>query len=430
MRQEVEKLFHFNSSMLIHSNHTTYADKALKTLHILDHSIPLHSGYTFRTRAILEQQRALSWQTFHVTSAKHTGAEQSIEKVDGFSFYRSDPLSYLVSKLPIINQWAIVKSLEKRLDEIIPEIKPDILHAHSPALNGLAAIKAGKKFNIPVVYECRAFWEDAAVDHGTTQEGSLRYRLTKALETYIFNQVQAVTCICDGLKQDIIQRGIAATKVTIIQNAVNIEKFTFGLQADMTLVQQLGLEDKTVLGFIGSFYAYEGIPLLLDALPEIIRQQPNVRLLLVGGGPQESVIKAKVQQLQLEDIVIFTGRVAHDKVQDYYNLVDMFIYPRLSMRLTDLVTPLKPLEAMAQGRLVIASDVGGHKELINDRENGVLFTANDEQALAVAVLDLIQNSKSWDNMRQAGRLYVEQERNWEKSVANYQAVYAQLISKK
>jgi len=403
--------------------------KNLKILHILDHSIPLHSGYTFRTRAILEQQRTLGWQTFHVTSAKHTVAEQAIEEVDGLSFYRSQQPTGLLAKLPVFNQWAIVKSLTARLDEIIPEIKPDVLHAHSPALNGLAAIKAGEKYNIPVVYECRAFWEDAAVDHGTTSEGSVRYRVTKALETYVFNKAQAVTCICEGLRQDIIQRGIAGNKITVIPNAVNIEKFTFGQEAKPLLKQELDLQNKTVLGFIGSFYAYEGIPLILDALPEILKQKPDIRLLLVGGGPQEKIIKDKVKQLQLESFVIFTGRVPHDQVQDYYNLVDIFVYPRLAMRLTELVTPLKPLEAMAQGRLVIASDVGGHKELINDQENGVLFKANDADSLALCVLNLLIRFESWSAMRQAGRQYVEQERNWAKSVGNYQQVYSNLLTK-
>ncbi len=401
----------------------------LKILHILDHSIPLHSGYTFRTRAILEQQKELGWKTSHVTSAKHSIAEQAIEEVDGLRFYRSQQPTGLFAKLPVFNQWAIVKSLTARLDEIIPEIKPDILHAHSPALNGLAAIKAGKKYNIPVVYECRAFWEDAAVDHGTTSEGSLRYRITKALETYVFKQAQAITCICEGLRQDIIQRGIAENKITVIPNAVNIEKFTFGQEAKPQLKQQLGLQNKTVLGFIGSFYAYEGIPLILDALPEILKQQSNVRLLLVGGGPQEKIIKDKVKQLQLESIVIFTGRVPHDQVQNYYNLVDIFVYPRLAMRLTELVTPLKPLEAMAQGRLVIASDVGGHKELIKDQGNGMLFKANDVSSLVGCVLDLLEHPESWPAMRQAGRQYVEQERNWVKSVSNYQQVYFPLLNK-
>ena len=158
----------------------------MKILHILDHSIPLHSGYTFRTKAILEQQRKLGWETFHVTSPKQGVATAPIEEVDGFTFYRSEKPKGLLQQCRFLINGLFCSHWSKRLDEIIPEIKPDILHAHSPALNGLAALKVAKKHKIPLVYECRAFWEDAAVDHGTTTEGGLRYRFTKMLETYRF----------------------------------------------------------------------------------------------------------------------------------------------------------------------------------------------------------------------------------------------------
>ncbi|MDX8129513.1 glycosyltransferase, exosortase A system-associated [Methylomonas sp. OY6] len=400
----------------------------MKILHILDHSIPLHSGYTFRTRAILEQQRKLGWETFHVTSAKHQVAEAPIETVDGLTFYRSVIPQGLAAKLPVLNQWAIVQSLAERLDEIIPQIKPDILHAHSPALNGLAALKVAKKYGLPLVYECRAFWEDAAVDHGTTHEGSLRYRLTKALETHVFKRADAVTTICEGLRRDIIGRGVAAEKITVIPNAVDIDKFTYGEAAEPNLQAELGLSGKIVLGFIGSFYAYEGLLLLLDALPAIIQQQPDVRLLLVGGGPQQQQILQKIEALSLQDWVILPGRVAHDQVQRYYNLVDIFVYPRLAMRLTDLVTPLKPLEAMAQGRLLVASDVGGHHELIRDRETGYLFKAGDKTALAQTVLTVLDQQDQWEQVRRAGRCYVEEERNWQRSVSHYQPVYGRIMA--
>lgn len=400
----------------------------MKILHILDHSIPLHSGYTFRTKAILEQQQKLGWETFHVTSPKHTMATTPVEQVDGFTFYRSEQPKGLLAKMPVLNQWAMVQSLAKRLDEIIPEIKPDILHAHSPALNGLAALKAAKKHNIPLVYECRAFWEDAAVDHGTSTAGGLRYRLTKMLETYVFKHADAVTTICEGLRSDIASRGVPAEKITVIPNAVDIERFTYGMEADQSLRTRLALQNKTVLGFIGSFYAYEGLPLLLEALPAILEKQPEIRLLLVGGGPQDALVKQRTKELGLEQRVIFTGRVPHQSVQDYYNQVDIFVYPRLSMRLTDLVTPLKPLEAMAQGRLVVASDVGGHKELIKHGHNGYLFKANDADDLAATVLTMLNQSQQWEQLRRAGRLYVEQERNWPKSVGFYKNIYAQLIT--
>ncbi len=399
----------------------------MKILHILDHSIPLHSGYTFRTKAILEQQRKLGWETFHVTSYKHSVATAPIEEVEGLTFYRSEKPEGLLVKLPIFDQWAIVKSLARRLDEIILEIKPDILHAHSPALNGLAALKTAKKHKIPLVYECRAFWEDAAVDHGTTTENGLRYFLTKKLETYVFQQADAITTICNGLRLDIISRGIPSEKITVIPNAVDIQHFVYGVEPDQTLRVQLGLQNKKVLGFIGSFYAYEGLPLLLEAFPKILEKQTDTRLLLVGGGPQETLIKQKTKELGLDKQVIFTGRIPHERVQDYYNQVDIFVYPRLSMRLTDLVTPLKPLEAMAQGKMVVASDVGGHKELIDHERNGYLFKANDVDALAASVLNLLDKPQDWEQLRLEGRLYVEQERNWTKSVSFYKNLYAQLV---
>lgn len=400
----------------------------MKILHVLDHSIPLHSGYTFRTRAILEQQRAMGWQTYHLTSAKHQGATSAIEEVDGFQFFRTPVSEGFFSSLPLLNQAAIVRSLEKRLNEVIKAVNPDVLHAHSPALNGLAAIRAGRRNNIPVVYECRAFWEDAAVDHGTSREGGLRYRLTKALETHVFRHADAVTTICEGLRTDIMNRGVAADKITVIPNAVDIERFTFGVQADSSLRDELGLSGKKVLGFIGSFYAYEGLPLLLDAMPQMLKQSPDIRLLLVGGGPQEALVRNKVKELGLDKAVVFTGRVPHDQVQAYYNQVDIFVYPRLAMRLTDLVTPLKPLEAMAQGRLVVASDVGGHKELIRDGENGCLFRASDVDDLANTVLELLSSESNWPAFKKAGRDFVETERNWQASCANYQSVYPGLLT--
>lgn len=402
----------------------------MKILHILDHSIPLHSGYTFRTRAILEQQKALGWETYHLTGPKHNQVakpEAREEVIDGLKFYRADELSGIWS-LPIINQWSVVKSLQQRLDEIIPQIKPDIIHAHSPALNGVAAVAACKKYNIPVVYEIRAFWEDAAVDHGTSKEGGLRYRLTRALETYVIKKASAVTTICEGLRQDIVQRGVPEAKVTVIPNAVDLDKFSAHSDKDQAFAKSLQLENTMVLGFIGSFYAYEGLPLLIEALPAIIAEQANVKLLLVGGGPDEATMKQKITGLGLQDKVIFTGRVPHEQVQTYYNLVDIFVYPRYPMRLTELVTPLKPLEAMAQNRLVVASDVGGHKELIKDGQNGKLFQAGNASALAQAVLTLTKNQQQWPAYHQAGKTYVEQERNWPTSVANYKKVYQTILN--
>lgn len=351
----------------------------MRILHILDHSIPLHSGYAFRTLAILREQRRLGWETFHLTSPKQNGGAIREESVDGWRFFRTPVINGALSRTPVLKEIQLMRATERRLSEIVREIKPDILHVHSPVLNALPALKAARRLDIPMVYEVRAFWEDAAVDHGTGSEWGPRYRASRALETYALKRADAVTTICEGLKSEILARGIAERKVTVIPNAVNVDAFSALETSDCKLMRELKLDGAVVLGFIGSFYAYEGLGILLRALPEILRYAPKVKILLVGGGPQEQTLRELAAPFG--DQIVMTGRVPHDQVQLYYDLVDVLVYPRLPMRLTELVTPLKPLEAMAQRRLVAASDVGGHRELIRDGETGILFRANDELSL-------------------------------------------------
>ena len=398
----------------------------MRILHILDHSIPLHSGYTFRTAAILREQRALGWETFHLTSPKQGSTANAVEDVDGLRFYRcpvppAGPAG--------INELRLMRATEARLEALVRELKPDVLHAHSPVLNAIPAIRVGKRLGIPVVYEIRAFWEDAAVDHGTTAEGSLRYRATRAMETWAIKRAGHVFTICEGLRRDIIGRGLPENKVTVIPNAVDVEGFQLSGEPDAALKQKLGLDGKTVLGFVGSFYAYEGLDLLLDAFPTLLERHAELRILLVGGGPQDANLKARAERLGIADKVVFTGRVPHSEVSRYYDLIDLLVYPRHSMRLTELVTPLKPLEAMAQGRIFAASDVGGHRELIRDGETGRLFGAGDATALADTVSAMLNGRENWPAMRQAGRRFVEDVRNWKNSVRNYTNVYRALIGR-
>ena len=398
----------------------------MRILHILDHSIPLHSGYTFRTAAILREQRALGWETFHLSSPKQGATAAMVEEVDGLRFHRTSLPLPAPSGVAELKQ---IRAVQTRIEELARELRPDVLHAHSPVLNAIPAIRAGKKLGIPVVYEIRAFWEDAAVDHGTTTEGSVRYRVTRALETWALKHIDHAFTICEGLRRDIVGRGIAEAKVTVIPNAVDVEGFQLSGDADPALRGQLGLEGATVLGFVGSFYAYEGLDLLLSAFPALLQKRPELRLLLVGGGPQDANLKAQALRLGVADKVVFTGRVPHSEVSRYYDQIDLLAYPRHSMRLTELVTPLKPLEAMAQGRLFVASDVGGHRELISDGETGKLFKAGSADALALAIDEMLDHRERWPAMRAAGRHFVEGVRNWKNSVANYAAVYRRLAKK-
>ncbi|MBE3024658.1 glycosyltransferase, exosortase A system-associated [Janthinobacterium sp. BJB1] len=400
----------------------------MRILHILDHSLPLHSGYSFRTLAILRQQRALGWHTVQLTGAKQGPSEGAQQLVDGWHFYRTAPSRRWWARLPVLRQAAVIVGLAVRLRRLARRLRPDILHAHSPALNAIAALNAGRALGIPVVYEVRAFWEDAAADHGSSRPGGLRYRLTRALENHALRRADAVTTICEGLRRELRARGVPAHKITVIPNAVDAGAFSTTAPEDHWLAHKLGLYGHLVIGFIGSFYAYEGLALLLQAMPRMLAAQPALRLLLAGGGPQEAALRALAAQLGVDGAVVFAGRVPHAQVAAYYQLLDICVYPRLPMRLTELVTPLKPLEAMAQGRLVVASDVGGHRELVAHGETGLLFRAGDAGALAQTVLTLLLAPDSWTPLRRQARAFVETERSWAASVARYAHVYARVTA--
>lgn len=401
----------------------------MRILHVLDHSLPLHSGYAFRTAAILREQRARGWDTVQLTTPRHGKFAANPESASGWHFHRTALQPGILSKLPAGAYVEEMRATSRRIRELAVQQDVDVLHAHSPVLNALPAIWAGRALRLPVVYELRALWEDAAVDHGTTVEGSLRYKLSRMLETYALKRVDHVTTICEGLRKEIITRGLAADRVTVIPNAVDTEAFTPQGEPDLALRAKLGLQDATiVLGFAGSFYGYEGLDLLLDAMAQLRAEHPGVKALLVGGGPQDQQLRAQASQLGLQDAVIFTGRVPHGEVQRYYDLIDVLAYPRKRMRLTELVTPLKPLEAMAQGRLFVASDVGGHHELIRDGETGLLFKADDAAALAQAIRRLLAMRSEWPKIRAQARRFVEIERTWSLSVARYAPVYERLTA--
>jgi len=398
----------------------------MRILHILDHSLPLQSGYVYRTLGIVNQQRALGWEPVLLTSGKHYAPGPAREQIGGWEFLRTPVPQGLAAKLPWLREMKIISDLDRRLHDVIDEVGPAILHAHSPALNALSALRAGRRHRLPVVYEMRSLWEDAT-GGGTNGTNGLRYRATRFLEDRALRGADAVTTICQGLRKDITARGIPREKITVIPNAVDRDTFAGPGVPDRALAERLGLTRKTFLAFFGSFYLYEGLHLLLRAIPLLRGQRADLAVLLVGGGPEESNLRKMVVDLGVSEHVVFAGRVAHDEMQRYYDLADLFVFPRLSMRLTELVTPLKPLEAMAQERIVVASDVGGHRELIRDRETGYLFPPNEPEALAGGVLAALADRSSWPRIRARAIEFIDSERSWRHSVARYAEVYARVL---
>jgi glycosyltransferase involved in cell wall biosynthesis len=227
--------------------------------------------------------------------------------------------------------------------------------------------------------------------------------------------------ICEGIRREVARRGVAAERIAVVPNGVEPEWLIPRARADR-LASQLGIGQGPVFGYLGSFSFYEGLPFLVEAAPDFLGSSDDGRLLLVGGGRDEAPVRALARKAGGRVIVM--GRVPQEQVPDIYTLLDVLVLPRRRMRLTELVTPLKPLEAMAMSRSVLASDVGGHAELIQDGTTGLLFEAESRDALVTRARALGADSGLRERLGREARRYVSVDRNWDRLVARYLPVYA------
>jgi len=397
----------------------------MKVLHILDHSLPVFSGYSFRSANIVRFQKSSGITPVVLTSPKHGSGENTEEEIDGIRYYRTATLaSNKLVDLPLVKEQRLMSRLKGRIREVVKKERVDLIHSHSPSLNGLPAAKVAKDFGLPFVYEARAFWEDAAVDHGTFKENSLRYCLSRAVETRLFRRADAAIVIAEGMRNDLVQRRIERSSVSVIPNGVDVCEFQPRAR-NAEIAGRLGLNGGPVFGFVGSFYHYEGLSFFLQSFPRILAKFPHAKLLLIGGGPEEPALRSASGGCG--NAVQFLGKIPHAQVPDYYSVMDVLIFPRRKMRLTELVTPLKPLEAMAMGKAVLASDVGGHCELIEHEKTGLLFHADDSKALEAEAIRIAHSASLRADLGRDGRTYVEQTRQWPDIVSRYSNIYNKLL---
>jgi PEP-CTERM/exosortase A-associated glycosyltransferase len=399
----------------------------LKVLHILDHSLPLHSGYAFRSQSILSAQRDRGWRPVALTSPKHERSWKSLpsdkDKIDNFLYYRTSATN---NSIPVAGEVQLIRALARRIEAVAKIERPDLLHAHSPVLNAIAALSAGRNLGLPVVYEIRAFWEDAMVDHRTTAEGSLKYRTTRTLETWACRFVAQTAVICEGLRTDLMSRGIPGEKISIVANGVNPDNFG-ARKPDLQTARRFHVEGKQVLGFIGSFNRYEGLDLLVKAMVQLASIRPDVVLLLVGGGEMEEELRAQIANAGMQERVILTGRIPQENIPAIYSLMDAVVYPRYSIRLTELVTPLKPLESMAMGKTVVASDIGGHREMIRDGHTGILFKSGDVSDLTKTLNRILDDASLRERLGAQGLEWVHGNRTWKTTTSVYSEIYSRAL---
>lgn len=393
------------------------APELRRVLHVLDHSLPIGSGYSYRSRSIVLFQQQMGLEPAVLTSPKHGSARDERETIDGITHYRTGPAG---GRLPFLREVQLMRRLTSRIRAVGRETRAQVIHAHSPLLNGLPALWAARRLGVPFVYEVRTFWEDAAVNHGTFAEGSARYRISRALESIVLRRADTVIAICQGIRTDVMSRGVPAERIVLVPNAVDPEWLEKRPRAT-ALQQRWDLGNGPVFAYIGSFSHYEGLPFLVETAPEIMERLPDARLLLVGGGRDENVLREAARRAGPR--VILTGRIRQEEVRDLYTLVDVLILPRRRMRLTELVTPLKPLEAMAVGTPILASDIGGHTELVADGDTGLLFKTESRESLVEQAVRLASDAGLRQHVAVQARRFVETERTWDRVVAKYGVAY-------
>lgn len=399
----------------------------MKILHVLDTSIPDSAGYTTRGLYLVKHQRQQGVDPVVLTSERfRTSWEADVEEIEGVRYYRTRKRTSIYRKLPFLAVICEIADLSKRIKDVAAIEQIDIVHTHSPSLIGSAGLKYCQFNNIPLIYEIRAFWEDAAVDRGAFKEGSLHYKLRRAHETGVVKRADKVIVICEGLKQDLLARGVSEDKIHVVKNGVDYDHF-LPVKNKNDLREKLHLNNKEVVGFVGSFFNFEGLQDMIRSMPQILAANGNVVLLLVGAGQVDDNLRELSKSLNIEDKVIFTGRVPHDSVNDYYSIIDILVYPRIKKRITDLVTPLKPLEAMAMGKAVLMSDVGGLRELVNVDGVAEFFRAEDLNDLAAKILKMLKDKNKLEGMGKKARRNAIEYWGWNRRAAEDIQIYNSLL---
>jgi glycosyltransferase involved in cell wall biosynthesis len=403
-----------------------------RILHLVTDALPSTSaGYTIRTHEIALAQRAAGLDPHVVTRC---GYPVTQGRIDGRRLVMLDGIPYhrLLPWLLPGPADADPKTVDLALGQaaaLTAEIRPAVLHAASNYANARIALALGERYGLPVVYEVRGFWEDTWLSrHPRAEElaGSELYRRNRDLETRCMLAADLVVTLGEAMRDEIVGRGVPADKVLIVPNAVS-EEFLQPLPDATALRAALGLgADEHIVGVVSSLVPHEGIGTLLEAVQLLTGRGLPVRALIVGDGPERAALQRQAAGLGLSEAAIFTGRVPTANVRDFHALLDVFVVPRTRDRVCQLVTPLKPVEAMASGLCVVASDVKALAEIIKPEVTGTLTTPQDPVALADSLELLVSSPDMRRKLGDNARAWVARDRTWAHNAARYRDAYARL----
>jgi glycosyltransferase involved in cell wall biosynthesis len=381
------------------------------------------AGYTIRTHQIVLAQRAAGLDPhvvtrcgFPVTQGKLDG--RRLVELDGIPYHRLLP-------------WVMPAQADRKAVELAARLterlRPSVLHAASNYANARVALALAERYRLPVVYEVRGFWEDTWLSRypdAAKLADSERYKRNRDLETQCMLAADLVVTLGEAMRDEIVKRGVPADKVLIVPNAVSAE-FLEPLPGPGNLRESLKIKPgEHVVGVVSSLVPHEGIGTLLQATQLLRARGVPVKALIVGDGPERPVLQR--QAASLTDAAIFTGRVPAAKVREYHALLDIFVVPRTPDRVCQLVTPLKPVEAMASGLCVVASEVEALAEIIKHEVTGALTIPQDPVSLADCLQGLLYSPNIRKKLGENARQWAAAGRTWAHNAARYRDAYARL----
>jgi glycosyltransferase involved in cell wall biosynthesis len=401
-----------------------------RVLHLVTDALPATSaGYTIRTHEIAVAQRAAGLDPHVATRCGYPVTQGMLDGrrlvvLDGVPYHRLLP--WLMPGRPDPRTADLGLALAATLTS---RIRPAVLHAASDFSNARLALALRERYGLPVVYEVRGFWEDTWLSRHPDAEklaGSELYLKKRDLETRSMLAADLVVTLGEAMREEIVARGVTAEKILIVPNAVS-EEFLRPLPDATGLRAALGIDpDEYVVGVVSSLVQHEGIGTLLEATAILRARGLPARALIVGDGPERAALQRQAAEAGLAQAAVFTGRVPAAKVRQFHALLDIFVVPRTSDRVCQLVTPLKPVEAMASGLCVVTSEVKALTEIVKHEVTGMQTVPQDPVSLADCLEHLLYSPDIRRKLGDNAREWAARDRTWAHNATRYRDAYARL----
>lgn len=399
--------------------------------YILHNSLPHSSGgYATRSHGVASGLTAAGMEVQAFTrpgfpvdiKAGFKGRDVSLrDDVGGIAYHR---ILDVTNKEHALVDYVLKSAdlLEKRFREL----RPALVIGASNYRVGLMAMIAARRLGLPFVYEVRGWWEVTRASRDRSFEFTDSYQIQRVLENETAKAADHVMTLTEGMREELEAGGVLPETISLLPNSCDAGRFE-PMPRDQTLADRYGIPgDVPVIGYIGTFVDYEGLDDLARAAVELKQRGAVFRLLIVGNenvsgtgiGPIASRIQSIMADGGAADWLLMPGRVPYGEVAAHYSLLDIAAFPRKPWTVCELVSPMKPLEAMAMQKAVVVSSVRALRDLVTHDENGLIFTKGDSAALADALHRLVNDRTLAASLAERGRSWVLTHRTWEASTAN------------